>query len=94
MRPIINLHDWYWIVGANGPHLSEDADGHPPHSQVFSSRENDYVELDDPAYVEWRKLHIGMFDLPDGVEPATRIATEAELRGVLLQLGINMKMSD
>jgi hypothetical protein len=37
--------DWYWIVAGND-------------SQVYSSKRNIYVPLDDPAYIDWLTTHV------------------------------------
>jgi len=76
-----NARDWYWIVGGNGPHLeTADAAFTGDESRVFSSAVNRYVAGNDPTYVAWRD---GLKARNEGVDPTTRIDTEANLAAVL-----------
>jgi hypothetical protein len=71
-----NVHDWYWIVGGNGPNIPLTGDD----TQVYSSRMNAYVSSDDPAYLDW---------LGGEGHTATRIDTEANLAAVLAEAGLS-----
>lgn len=86
MDPLLfNAHDWYWIVGGTGPHLSPSASEHPPHDMVYSSARQAFVALDHPDYVRWREIRL---EALGGAEPATRISSGVELEEVLRPYGI------
>jgi hypothetical protein len=84
--PPFNPADWYYIVGGNGPHKEF---AHSPWeadaSRAWSTKRNAYVPYDDKDYATWRQT---FGDMPPGVEPATRIDTEANLKDVLDKAGV------
>jgi hypothetical protein len=85
---MFNPRDWYWIVGASGPHLPDADAAHPAHDRVYSSSRGAYVEVSDPTYREWREAQLAA--IPYVLEPATRIAYEAELDQVLRQYDMRL----
>jgi hypothetical protein len=81
-----NALDWYWIVGGNGPHIdAPGGDFTGDASQVFASSRNQYVPSTDATYVAWKEAR--MAD-NGGIDPTTRIDTEANLAAVLEPYGI------
>jgi hypothetical protein len=72
-----DVRNWYWIVGAGGPHVAPDTE-HPEHGNVYSSAGGEYVPIGDEVYVAW---------LADGNQP-TRIANDQELAEVLAAQGL------
>jgi hypothetical protein len=81
-----NPLDWYWIVGGTGPQIA--APGAPftgDETRVFSSARLQYVPVSDPQYQAWRSSEMAV---NGGMEPATRIDTEANLAAVLAPFGL------
>jgi len=84
-----NASDWYWIVGGTGPHITgHDADFTGDASRVFSSARNQFVPSTDVDYLAWKDAHMSS---NGGIDPTTRIDTEANLAAVLTPYGITAK---
>ena len=80
-----NPLDWYWIVGGTGPHIDEPGGDYTgDETRRFSSASNGYVPATDATYLAWQAAQIAA----TGVDPTTRIDTEANLAAVLLPYGI------
>lgn len=75
-------HNWYWIVGGDGPHLSSNDSRFQEHSEVYSSLQRGYVPVSDPSYLAW---------LTDSAHSPTRIASETDLAGVLASQGLRFE---
>jgi hypothetical protein len=78
--------DWYWIVGGDGPHEPFTGDD----TRVFASARNGYVPVADATYVAWQAAQMA----ERGLDPTTRIDTEANLAAVLLPYGITANFTD
>lgn len=77
---LFNPHDWYWIVGGNGPHIDEPGGEFTgDDSRRFSSARNGYVSATDATYVAWRDAAMAASDF----DPTTRIDAEDNLAAVL-----------
>lgn len=84
---MIDLRDWYWIVGGSGPHMDDQGKLGGDDSRVFSSKRNAYVPSDDPDYLNWISDKEPSF----GGNPTTRIDTEENLAAVLKDYNIEAR---
>jgi hypothetical protein len=82
---MVDLTDWYWIVGGTGNHIAEAGDPYTgDETQRFASARNGYVPATDAIYLAWQADKVSAA----GFDPTTRIDTEENLAAVLLPYGI------